>query len=74
MRLELLTPPALVSVHGSPALLLARRGTRCYVQLSRGAGANHLCWVTAEALGAGDATELPAPARGLPWVRPRDQR
>lgn len=74
MRLELLTPPALVTVHGTPALLLARRGDRCYVQLSRGAGANHLCWVAAQALEGGGPQDLPAPARGLPWARPRDQR
>ena len=73
MRLELLSPPALVSVHGMPALLLARRGTRCYVQLARGAGANHLCWVADEALGSTPGP-LPPPARGLPWARPRDQR
>ena len=73
MRLELLTPPALVSVHGTPALLLARRGDRCYVQLSRGAGANHLCWVAAGALRE-QGGPLPAVARGLPWARPRDQR
>ena len=73
MRLELLTPPELVSVHGAPALLLARRGDRCYVQLSRGSGANHLCWVADSAL-HDPGGPLPAPARGLPWARPRGDR
>ena len=49
MRLQLLTPPALVTVRepGGPrsALLLATRGGRSYVQVSRGVGANHLVWV-----------------------------
>ena len=49
MRLHLLTPPALVTVRepGGPrrALLLATRGERSYVQVSRGVGANHLVWV-----------------------------
>jgi len=53
VRLELLCPPALVSVDegeggACPALLLARRGDRCYVQVSRGPGLNHLRWVAAE--------------------------
>jgi hypothetical protein len=47
VRLELLTPPALVAVDHAPALLLARRGDRHYVQVSRGAGLNHLRWVDA---------------------------
>jgi hypothetical protein len=49
VRLQMLTPPALVTVRepGGPrsALLLATRGERCYVQVSRGVGANHLVWV-----------------------------
>ena len=49
MRLHLLTPPALVTVRepGGPrsALLLATRGERCYVQVHRGLGANHLVWM-----------------------------
>ena len=49
MRLHLLTPPALVTVRERgrdlSALLLATRGERSYVQVSRGVGANHLLWV-----------------------------
>ena len=49
MRLHLLTPPALVTLHepGGPrrALLLATRGERSYLQVCRGVGANHLVWV-----------------------------
>jgi hypothetical protein len=49
VRLHLLTPPALVTVREPggtrPALLLATRGERCYLQVSRGLGANHLVWV-----------------------------
>jgi hypothetical protein len=45
----MLTPPALVTVRepSGPrsALLLATRGERSYVQVSRGVGANHLVWV-----------------------------
>jgi hypothetical protein len=49
VRLHLLTPPALVTVRergeDRRALLLATRGERSYVQVSRGVGANHLLWV-----------------------------
>ena len=49
MRLVLLTPPALVAVDQDgvvrPAWLLARRGARCFVCVSRGAGDNALRWV-----------------------------
>jgi hypothetical protein len=49
VRLHLLTPPALVTVRERgqerSALLLATRGERSYVQVSRGVGANHLLWV-----------------------------
>lgn len=74
MRLELMTPPTLVTVSGMPALLLARRGRRCYVQVSRGPGLNHLRWVPDDALQEGPVDQRPALARGLPWVRPRLQR
>jgi hypothetical protein len=71
VRLELLTPPVLVCVDRMPALLLARRGDRRYVQVSRGAGLNHLCWVDAAVVRpAGEASpveaELPATRFGLP--------
>jgi hypothetical protein len=50
VRLHLLVPPALVTVREPGgvrrALLLATRGERSYVQVSRGAGANHLLWVS----------------------------
>lgn len=50
MRLELLTPPALVAVDRAPALLLAVRGDRRYVQVSAGPGLNSLRWVPAAAV------------------------
>lgn len=57
MPLELHRPPLLVAVARAgdvlPALLLASRGSRRYVQLSRGPGANHLLWVTADDLRPG---------------------
>lgn len=71
MRLELLTPPALVAVDRAPALLLARRGERSYVQVSRGAGLNHLRWVDAAAVRPAAEAEpvraqLPTTRFGLP--------
>ena len=65
MRLQLQLPPLLVTVHGRPALLLARRGDRCFVQVSSGPGANHLRWVPADEVGpsaAGDQQRLRADA------------
>ena len=71
MRLELLTPPALVAVDRQPALLLARRGDRSYVQVSRGAGLNHLRWVAAQDVRPAEeaapiAAHLPATRFGVP--------
>ena len=80
MPLVLLSPPALVSVRDTdggvlPALLLGVRDDRRFVQVSRGAGANHLCWVGAEQLsepsGEEEAVVEPVrpattPARGVP--------
>jgi len=55
VRLELLTPPVLVTVDDGgtprPSLLLARRGRRSYVCVSRGPGSNHLRWVDAAEVG-----------------------
>lgn len=57
--LHLHRPPLLVAVDRSgtllPALLLASRGDRRYVQLNRGPGANHLIWVAADDLRPGTA-------------------
>ena len=71
MRLELLTPPALVAVDRAPALLLARRGDRSYVQVSGGPGLNSLRWVPAAAVGPAEDAEpvqavLPTTRFGLP--------
>ena len=71
MRLEVLHPPVPVAVDRSPALLLARRGDRRYVQVSRGAGLNHLRWVDAHAVRPPAEAEpveavLPATRFGLP--------
>ena len=71
MRLELLSPPALVAVDRAPALLLARRGDRRYVQVSLGPGLNHLRWVAADRVRpAGEAEPvrvvLPTTRFGLP--------
>jgi hypothetical protein len=71
VRLQLLTPPALVAVDRQPALLLARRGDRAYVQVSRGAGLNHLRWVAAEAVRPAEeacrgVADLPATRFGVP--------
>ena len=67
MRLVLLTPPALVAVEDGGVLrrawLLARRGERCFVCVSRGAGDNALRWVEQERLRPGDATVQWAPVR-----------
>ena len=65
MRLELVVPPRLVTVGGSPALLLATRGDRSYVQVSRGPGLNHLRWVDAAAAdSAAPAADGLTPAAG----------
>ncbi len=71
MRLELLTPPTLVAVGRAPALLLAVRGERRYVQVSRGAGLNHLRWVPASEVRPAEEAEpvqavLPKTRFGLP--------
>jgi hypothetical protein len=84
VRLELLTSPTLVGVRGPddqvlPALLMARRGDRRFVQVSRGPGCNSLVWVdAADVLAAGasvpvsaagpslDAPLPSAPSRGAP--------
>ena len=71
MRLELLTPPALVAVGSAPALLLARRGDRHYVQVSSGPGLNHLRWVSREQVRPAEEAEpvvavLPTTRFGLP--------
>ena len=44
--MQLLTP-TLIDVCGRPALLLAQRGDRRFVQVSNGAGDNRLRWVPA---------------------------
>ena len=80
MRLELLSPPALVSVADGPvrrpALLLARRADRRYVSVSSGPGLNALRWVAADVVGepvaAPPVVEEVEPA--LPWVRRRADR
>ena len=84
--LHLHRPPLLVAVASAgevlPALLIASRGSRRYVQLSRGVGSNHLVWVAADDLRPGGepvpvpvATPGAAPpgagSRGLPWARTR---
>ena len=81
MRLQLQTPPTLVAVAVDdgirPALLLGTRGDRSYVQVSRGAGLNHLRWVAASALrsaAAADAPPEPPGRSALPWVLARHDR
>jgi hypothetical protein len=71
VRLELLHPPVPVAVERSPALLLARRGERRYVQVSRGPGLNHLRWVDARLVRPPTEAEpveaaLPTTRFGLP--------
>ena len=70
--LHLHRPPLLVAVDRSgvvlPALLLASRGNRRFVQLSRGPGANHLVWVAADDLRPGGVT-LPGTAADVPTSR-----
>lgn len=67
MRLVLLTPPALVAVEDDGtarrAWLIARRGERCFVCVSRGAGDNALRWVDAGRLRPAAAAVAPAPVR-----------
>jgi hypothetical protein len=85
--LELLTPPALVSVRGPagevlPALLLGRRDGRSYLQVSRGPGDNVLRWLpSADVAPAapGAATHPPLgsagdPGRPVPLRTPRAGR
>ena len=81
MRLVLLTPPALVAVEDGGvarrAWLLARRGERCFVCVSRGPGDNALRWVDESRLRpAGAAVEVGSVRRGAAPVGgpPRDQR
>ena len=55
-RLHLVTPPSLVHVRDvdgapRPALLVARRDDRCYLQVSRGAGDNVLRWLPSADVG-----------------------
>lgn len=66
-RLHLVRPPRLVQVRDvdgvlRPALLVARREDRCYLQVSRSAGDNVLRWLPAVDVGparaAGPATVL----------------
>lgn len=72
MPLSLLDRPALVRVRDAdgvvrPGLLLARRDDRAYVQVSRGAGDNRLCWLPAGAVEpADDAAPLVAQVRAAP--------
>ena len=72
MRLELLTPPALVEVRDLDgalrlALLLGRRDGRCYLQVSRSAGDNVLRWLpSAEVRETTSAAPLPARVRSGP--------
>lgn len=81
MHLELHTPPALVAVvddgQTRQALLMASRGGRCYVQVSRGPGLNCLRWVTASAVTT--AADVPATQEdprplARAWVRSRSGR
>jgi hypothetical protein len=84
VRLELVRPPRLVSVADAgavggrrPALLMATRGGRHYVQVSSGPGLNTLRWVSDAALGppadaSADLMVPPEPA--LPWIRSRAGR
>lgn len=81
MRLDLHDPPTLVAVvvdgHVQPALLLAGRGARRYVQVSSGAGCNALRWVDAAQLRPAveqPVADVAGPGRGLPWVRARSGR
>ena len=72
MRLHLLVPPALVTVEDGgvrlPALHLATRGDRCYVQVSRAAGCNHLRWVSSARVGP--AERAPGAAQAVrTWVQ-----
>ena len=57
-RLQLVHPPALVQVRDldgavRPALLVARRDARCFLQVSRGAGDNVLRWLPVSSMGTG---------------------
>ena len=75
----MISPPALVSVRDldgalRPALLLARRDDRSYVQVSRGAGDSVLRWLPSSRLApaspctAGPGA-LPVPTSAAPGVR-----
>lgn len=75
MRLEMLTPPTLVAVGSAPALLLARRGDRRYVQVSGGAGLNSLRWVGADQVRpAAEARPVEAVLPTTRFGMPRAQR
>ena len=67
MRLVLLTPPVLVAVEqdGVPrrAWLLARRGDRCFLCVSRGPGDNALRWLDVTRLRPASDAVQPAPGR-----------
>lgn len=84
MPLQLLTPPALVSVQGPdgrvrPALLLGRRDDRRFVQVSHAAGDNRLRWVAAADVRAPSQLVAAAEVRtaesgAVALSRPRAQR
>lgn len=74
MRLEMLTPPALVGVRDPagqvlPGLLIARRGERGFVQVSRGPGCNSLVWVAVDAVLAAEEAAAGAGLAPTPLVR-----
>ena len=70
--------PTLVDVCGRPALLLAQRGDRRFVQVSHGAGDNRLRWVPAVDVTSPGPTprpQQPAAASITPTLAPaRAQR
>ena len=83
MRLEQVVPPELVAVGDDDgtrlALLLARRGDRRYVQISSGAGLNHLRWVDCSVVRPADqrqpqADRVPGTGPALPWITARSKR
>ena len=71
--LEIHRPPLLVAVARSgevlPALLLASRSDRRYVQLSHGPGANHLVWVAATDLRPGGLPSMTGSQVVVPVAR-----
>ena len=62
--MQLLTP-TLVDVHGRPALLLAQRGERRFVQVSHGPGDNRLRWVSALDVASPGRTPRPQQPAGV---------